>query len=184
MDDITHAIIAYERALMLSPGDADVRFNLQLARSKTVDKIVPESEMFFFTWYKALVNQSSVDGWARMALLTLALAIVLLLIYLFTEPVWLRKLGFFGGLLMLSATLLCNVFAWQQKQMLSERSGAIILESAVPVKSTPEPSGTDLFILHEGTKVEIVDGSMRGWSEIRVPDGKQGWVETSQIEII
>ena len=111
-------------------------------------------------------------------------AIVLLLIYLFTDPVWLRKLGFFGGLAMIVVLLLCNVFAWQQMRQADSRTGAIIFESAVPVKSSPTGNGTDLFILHEGTRVDIVDGTMADWKEIRVPDGKQGWVESRQIEVI
>ena len=77
-----------------------------------------------------------------------------------------------------------NVFAWHQKQMIDHRDGAIIMESAVTVKSTPAQNGTDLFILHEGTKVTIIDDTMDGWREVRVPDGKQGWLETSQIEEI
>ena len=184
MEDITQAILAYERALRLSPGDSDIRFNLQMARSKTVDKIVPESEMFFVTWYRSLVNMASADGWARLALIAMALAIVLLLVYLFTSPVWLRKVGFFGGLVMLLCLVLSHLFAWQQMRQSGLRSGAIVVQSAVPVKSTPVDNGTDLFILHDGTRVDIIDDSMIDWKEIRVPDGKQGWVETSQIEVI
>jgi tetratricopeptide (TPR) repeat protein len=184
VDDITRAVINYERALNLSPGDADIRFNLQMARSKTIDKIVPESEMFFVTWYHSLVNVASVDGWARMAIMMLGLAVVLALVYLFSMPIWLRKLGFFGALLALVLFLLGNVLAWQQKQDRIDRKGAVIIESAVSVKSTPAQNGTDLFILHEGTKVTVIDDSMRDWKEIRVADGKRGWLETKQIEKI
>ena len=183
-DNITRAVLNYERALLLAPADADIRFNLQMAQSKTVDKIVPESEMFLVTWYHSLLNLGSVDGWARMALISLALAIILALVYLFSDPVWERKLGFFGAIAMLILFLLGNLFAWQQKVELSDRRGAIIIEGAVNVKSTPAKDGTDLFILHEGTKVHITDDSMRDWKEVRVPDGKQGWVESKQIEVI
>lgn len=183
-DNITRAVLNYERALLLSPGDGDIRFNLQMARSKTIDKITPESEMFFVTWYHALVNIMSVDGWARTALVSFALAIVLALAYLFSARIWVRKVGFFGGLAFIAVFILANLFAYQQRQELVNRTGTIIISSAVPVKSTPSKSGTDLFILHEGTKVEITDGTMRGWKEIRVADGKEGWIETSKIEII
>lgn len=183
-DNITRAVLNYERALLLSPGDGDIRFNLQMARSKTIDKITPESEMFFVTWYHALVNIMSVDGWARTALVSFALAIVLALVYLFSARIWVRKVGFFGGLAFIAVFILANLFAYQQRQELVNRTGAIIISSAVPVKSTPSKSGTDLFILHEGTKVEITDGTMRGWKEISVADGKEGWIETSKIEII
>ena len=183
-ENITRAVLNYERALLLSPGDRDIRFNLQIAQSKTIDKIVPESEMFFFTWYKSLVNMMSVDGWARTSLVSLSLVIILLLVYLFSSRIWLRKIGFFAGFAFLLLFVISNIFAWQQKQNLLYRKGAIVTVPSVTVKSTPASNGTDLFILHEGTKVIITDGSMKGWKEIRIADGKEGWIESKQIEEI
>lgn len=183
-DNITRAIINYERALLLSPGDRDIRFNLQMAREKTIDKITPESEMFFITWYRSLVNLMSVDAWAKSAQIILTLAILLALLYLFAERIWLRKSGFFGALTFLILFGLCNLFAAQQKDALIHRTGAVITASAVTAKSTPASNGTDLFILHEGTKVEILDDSMRDWKEVKVADGKRGWIQSKQMEII
>ena len=183
-ENITRAVLNYERALLLSPGDRDIRFNLQMARSKTIDKITPEQDMFFVTWYRSLVNLTSVDGWADIALISLALAIVLALLYLFSERIWLRKVGFFGAIILIVFFLLGNVFAHQQKDLLVNRRGAIVTAPAVTVKSTPAKQGTDLFILHEGTKVTITDGSMKDWKGIRIADGKEGWIETQQIEFI
>ena len=183
-ENITQAVLNYERALLLSPGDRDIRFNLQLASSKTIDKIVPESEMFFVTWYHSLVNLMSVDGWARTSLISLALAIFLSLIYLFSDRLWLRKTGFFGGVLLLLLFVLSNVFASQQKKNLLFRKGAIVIAPSVTIKSTPAHNGTDLFILHEGTKVNITDDAMKGWKEIRIADGKEGWIESNKIEKI
>jgi hypothetical protein len=184
MDDMPRAVLNYERALLLSPGDADIRFNLQMARSKTIDKITPESEMFFVTWYHSLVNLTSVDGWAHLALIALALAIVLALLYLFADAIWMRKAGFFGAIGLLLVFTLANFFAYAQKQSFLYRRGAIIMAPAATVRSTPAKQGTDLFILHEGTKVNIIDDAMKQWKRIRVADGKEGWVETSQIEVI
>jgi len=183
-ENIPQAVLNYERALLLSPGDRDIRFNLQIARSKTYDKIVPESEMFFVTWYRSLVSLMSVDGWARTALVALGLTIVLLLVYLFSDRLWLRKVGFFGGVALLLLFFAGNLFAWQQKQDLLNRKGAIIFAPSVTVKSTPAANGTDLFILHEGTKVTIIDGSMKDWKEIHIADGKEGWIESKLIRII
>ena len=183
-ENITRAVLNYERALLLSPSDPDIRFNLQMARSKTIDKIVPEQEMFFVTWYRSLVNLASVDGWAMIALICLGLAIILALIYLFSDLVWLRKVAFFGALFMIVIFVCSNLFAHQQKTQLLNRTGAIITESAVTVKSTPAKNGIDLFILHEGTKVTIIDASMKEWKEIRLADGKEGWIETRQMETI
>jgi len=184
MDNMTLAVLNYERALLLSPGDGDIRFNLQMARSKTIDKIVPESEMFFVTWYRSLVNLQSVDAWARMAIIALVGAILLALAYLFANAIWLRKIGFFGGMFFVLVFLVSNLLAWQQKRALIHRTGAVIMPAAVNVKSTPSKNGTDLFILHEGTKVNITDGTMRDWKKIRVADGKEGWIETREIEVI
>ena len=183
-ENITRAVLNYERALLLSPGDGDIRFNLQIARSKTIDKIVPESEMFFVTWYRSLVNIMSVDGRGRTALVSLALVIVLFLVYLFSARVWMQKVGFFGGGVLFALFILSNIFAWQQRQQLLYRQGAIVVAPSVTVKSTPAQNGTDLFILHEGTKVEITDGSMKNWREIRLADGKKGWLESKKIEVI
>ena len=183
-ENITRAVLNYERALLLSPGDGDIRFNLQIARSKTIDKIVPESEMFFVTWYRSLVNMMSVDGWGRLALVSLALVIVLFLVYLFSARVWLQEVGFFGGGALLLVFVLSNFFAWQQRHQLLYRQGAIVVAPSVTVKSTPAQNGTDLFILHEGTKVVITDGSMKNWREIRLADGKKGWIESKKIELI
>ncbi len=183
-EDITHAVLSYERALLLSPGDRDIRFNLQMARSKTIDKITPESEMFFVTWYRSLVNLMSVDAWAFAALTALALAIALALVYLFANRIWLRKLGFFGAIGLLLLFVLANILAYSQKQELVSRSSAIITSSAVGVKSTPADDGTELFILHEGTKVEITDGAMKQWKRVRVVDGKDGWVKAKDMEVI
>jgi len=183
-DNITKAVLNYERALLLSPGDKDIRYNLQLARSKTIDKITPESEMFFVTWYHSLVNMMSVDGWANTAVVCLFLALLLALVYLFANSVTVRKIGFFGGLLMLAVFILSNIMAYQQKRELVDRDGGIVTASSVTVKSTPSDSGTDLFVIHEGTKVTVTDGSMKGWKEIRIADGKSGWIPTDKIEMI
>ena len=184
LGDIPHAILSYERALLLAPSDGDIRFNLQMARQKTVDKIEPESEMFFVTWLRSLVNMASSDGWARVAIIALALAVLLALAWLFGGRLWLRKVGFFGGLLMLVCFVLANVFAMQQRRQLTQRTGAVIMAGAVTVKSTPAQNGTELFVLHAGTRVEITDDSMNDWCEVRLPDGKQGWLESSQLEKI
>lgn len=184
MDSITKAVLNYERALLLAPGDRDTRFNLQMAQSKTIDKITPENEMFFVTWYRSLVNIASVDEWAVVSLIALALAIITSLIYFFSNYLWLQKTSFFCSLFFIIAFLSGTLFAYQQKKRLSEHTGAIIISVSVPIKSTPSHNGTDLFLLHEGTKVEISDSTMKNWKKIVIADGKEGWIENSNIEII
>ncbi len=183
-DNITQAVLAYERALMLSPGDGDIRFNLEMARSKTIDKITPRSEMFFVTWYKAVVNFMSVDGWAYCAIVCLVLAIISALLYLFSDKMILRKGGFYGGLFFLLVFVLANVFAFNQHYLLINRTGAIIMSPSVTVKKGPSADSGDSFVLHEGTRVDIVDKSLGEWRSIRLADGREGWITSKQIEEI
>lgn len=183
-DNITKAVLNYERARLLSPGDDDINFNLQFARSKTIDKITPQSEMFFVTWYKSLVNFTSVDNWAKTGILCIVMALLLVLLYLFGPQLMLRKIGFFGGLAFFVIFLLSNLFAFQQKQALDNRTGAIIMTPSVNIKKTPAKNSADQFVLHEGTRVDIIDKGMTDWRCIRIGDGREGWIETKAIEEI
>ena len=183
-DNITRAIINYERAFMLSPGDEDIRFNLQLAQSKTIDKIAPASEMFFVTWYQSLVNLTSVDRWAYVAIVSIILVLLLVLIYLFADNLRLRKVGFFGAIAFLVLFILANIFAYQQKRQLENRNGAIVIAPSASVKKTPADNSETTFVLHEGTKVKITDKSISKWVEIEIADGRNGWVTNDRIEEI
>lgn len=183
-DNITQALLAYERALQLSPGDNDIRFNLQYARSKTIDKITPETEMFFVTWYHSLVNFTSVDRWANTAIFSIVMALLLILVFLFAPQMWARKSGFYGSAAFLLLFAFANLFAFQQKHELETKQGAIVIAPTVNVKKTPAASGTDVFVIHEGTRVDISDRGMKQWRGIKLADGREGWLKTSQIEEI
>ena len=124
--------------------------------------------MFFVTWYKSLVNFTSVDNWAKTGILCIVLALLLVLLYLFGPQLMLRKIGFFGGLAFFVIFLLSNLFAFQQKQALDNRTGAIIISPSVNIKKTPAKNSADQFVLHEGTRVDIIDKGMTDWRCIRV----------------
>lgn len=183
-DSITMAILAYERALLLSPGDNDIRFNLQFARSKTIDKLAPESEVVFSTWYRSIVNFTSADSWAVVSIVSVVLALILMLVYLFVPQLLWRKVGFFGASFFIIVFGLSTLFAWSQHNAFTNRKGAIIMVSSVNVKKTPVQNGEDAFILHEGTRVEVTDSSLPGWKGVRLSDGREGWIPTSKLEMI
>lgn len=182
--DIAKAILSYERALLLQPGNADIRANLEIARSKTIDKVVPVPEIFFVSWAKSLINCMSIDAWAKLGVVFFVLLLVSLYLFFFSRQIVWKKTGFIAGLVLLAFVILSNVFASQQKSELTNRNDAVVLSPSVTVRSTPSDSGTSLFILHEGHKVEIKDNSMREWKEIRLEDGKVGWVPAFAIEVI
>lgn len=183
-DNITRAVLNYERALLLSPGDEDIRFNLQMARSKTIDKITPKSEMFFVTWYKSLVNLTSVDGWAQTSIISMSFALVLVLCYLFGHKVLLRKTGFYGAVVFVVLFVLSNIFAYEQKRTLTMKTGAIVTSPSVALKKTPAANSEYSAIIHEGSRVEIIDDTMKDWKFVELEDGREGWVLARQIERI
>ena len=178
------AVLAYERALRLSPGDDDIRFNLQFAQRKLIDKVPQTSEMFFFTAWRSLTNLFAVDTWAIFAVCSLAFTLVLLLLFLFGSTMWMRKTGFFGAIGFLLFFLLCNLFAWQQRNRLESKSEAIVVSNEVQVKKTPSAASNNEFVIHEGTKVDILDKTMKDWRMVRLGDGREGWVKAMQLEEI
>ena len=165
-NEFAKAILNYERALLLNPGNEDARFNLEMANTHIVDKIDPVGKFFLSVWIDSLRNFLSSNTWAVIGIVSFLLFIGGLYLYLFSKSVKAKKFGFFGGIILFLIAVLANWFA-----------------ATVPVKSSPAESGTDLFILHEGTKVSILS-KLGDWSEVKISDGNRGWLPSSSIEII
>lgn len=183
-DSLAQAILNYERAYRLSPSDADVKFNLQFARSKTIDKITPESDNFFVALYRDVVTFANVDTWASWSIGSIVVALVLMLCYLFASPLWLRKTGFFGSAAFLAVFVFSTLFAWQQKYWLQHGCGAIVMSPSINVKAIPEDKSPDAFVIHEGTRVDIIDDGLKGWKQVELGDGREGWIKSGMIEKI
>lgn len=184
MDEIALAILNYERALLMEPSNADVKFNLELARSKTVDKNALMSELFFVRWYRDFASIMSADSWSRVAILCFIIFISCLALFIFSKKRKTKKIIFIFALLSLLCTALANIIASNQTAKLQHRESAIVVEPSVTVRSTPSVNGTELFILHEGKKVTIKDDSMKAWKEIEIEDGNIGWLPAESIERI
>ena len=177
------AILNYERALLLSPGDEDVRFNLDMAKSHITDKIEPVETFFLTMWFHSVRDSLSSNAWAVVGIVSFLLIIVCLFLYFFTRIVVLKKIGYFLGLILVLVTIIANNFAFSLKDKLTDREEAIIFAPTITVKSSPADSGTDLFILHEGTKVSVLS-TVGEWSEIKLSDGNRGWMPTGKLRII
>lgn len=177
------AILNYERALVLDPGDSDIRFNLQMARQKTVDKIEPVDDFFLNRWLDTIRNMGAADSWAKVGIVSFILFIGCLILFFFSKWIHLKKIGFYLGVVLLVLIICSNIFAKNQKEEMVNRKGAIIFAPTVTIKGSPDTSGTDLFILHEGTKVST-KSKLGNWSEIETEDGNVGWIPTKDIEII
>ena len=183
-DNIPLAILNYERALVLSPGDGDIRSNLAFARGKTIDKVTPPSEMFFVTWWRNLTHLQSLTAWATTGIICFVLALVCLLIYFLAFSIPIRKAGFYLSLLFFLLVVLTNLAAYSQYTEMANHAAAIVMDPAISVKSSPSENSTDLFLIHEGSKVEILDSTMKNWYEVKFEEGKQGLIPAQAVEII
>jgi tetratricopeptide (TPR) repeat protein len=183
-DKAAPAILNYERALLIKPGDSDVRLNLEMARQKTVDKIEPAGDIIFVKWLHAVQNLIGVDSWATVGIFCFVLFIVCLVLYFFSKLMSLKKTGFYAGILLFIIVIFANIFAYNQKKELIDRKGAIVFAPVVTAKSSPDNSGKDLFVIHEGTKVYI-KSSIGDWNEISLEDGSSvGWIQKKDITVI
>lgn len=184
LDDIAHSVLWFERALKLDPSNKDVLFNLELARTKTIDKIVPQHEFILFTYFRSVTNWFSLRTWTIIGLFSFVTLLVCLLLFWGSDSLFVRKLAFSSAVLLLLVSVLSNVCAMKQKDFKQVHTSGIITAPAVTVKSTPADNGNDLFVLHEGSKVEILDSSLKEWCEVSIADGKQGWIQKKSFDLI
>ena len=182
--DYAHAILYYERALKLDPSYSDARFNLEFAEEFIQDKIESVPEFFLKTWVRKIDYLLSSDAWTVLFFIFLAVALAGLLLYLLSAETGKRRLGFFGLVIAFLLSVICLAFAASQKADYNKADSAVITTAVTSVKSSPgAESAKDLFILHEGTKVKIMD-AVGEWYNIELSDGRQGWIKSSDFEVI
>ena len=182
-NDFTSSILYYEKALKLDPGNEDVNFNLKIANTKITDKIEPIPELFYKRWYKKLIESFSVDKWSKFGLAFLCFGLVAGLFYVVSKNLLIRKAGFWLGNFFIFMSLFSFLFAWQSYDDIMHRKEAIIFTPTVTIKSSPDEKSIDLFVLHEGAKVELID-NIGTWYEIRIANGSVGWLIASSVEKI
>lgn len=181
--NIPRAILNYERAKLLAPNDKDITANLELANSRIVDKIDSELTSLLSKWVSQFRDINSANQWAYIAIIAFIIAIIGIALYIFSKSMAIKKIGFFSAIVLIIVCFVSNIFAYQQSIKIEERTTAIITTPSVVVRSSPAESGTELFLIHEGTKVSISD-KVGNWDKIELSDGKVGWMESSKLEII
>lgn len=182
-DDMAKAILYYNKAAKLAPTDSDTLYNLTVAQERIKDNIDELPEFFMFTLHKNMYSMLNSGQWAIFSLILLLFAGVFMLLFLLSPKLQLRKVGFFAMLVSFVLSASATSYSIGQRREMLDDTKAIVMVKSVTAKSSPDYSSTDLFILHEGTKVEI--GKQIGlWSEITIADGKQGWILSENIETI
>jgi tetratricopeptide (TPR) repeat protein len=183
LGNVPGAILFYERALLLKPADDDINYNLQIARTMVVDKFEEIPELFFVRWFDFLSLLLSSNVWAVLSILTFIMVLICLSIYIYSSRYRLKVLGFWIALLLFIISASTLAFTVRNKSLVFDSHKAVIFAPIVNGKSSPDSSGTDLFVLHEGSKVTLED-SVGEWYEIKLSDGNKGWVPSNTLTII
>lgn len=182
--DIAMAMLYYERALKLDPSYSDARYNRTVVSDFVQDRIEPVPEFILKTWVRELCYGLDSDTWAVAGLVFLVVTAAALLLLFLSSSLALRRTGFFSAIVFLLLAVMAITFSFWQKADYMRKDGAIIMTPVVSVKSSPSSeASTDLFILHEGTKVLIID-EVGEWRNIELADGRQGWMRSSDMSII
>lgn len=183
LNNVPSAILFYERAYLLKPADEDINYNLQVARTLIVDRFQEIPELFFVKWYNFVSLFLSTNSWAKISVISFIFFLLLLSLYIYTTRYRFKIIGFWLAVFCIVLSLSSLAFSLRNKSLVYDSHKAIISTPLVNGKSSPDKSGNDLFVLHEGTKVTVED-EVGEWKEIRLSDGNKGWVPVNSLIII
>ena len=190
LKDNVHAVLYYERALLLDPSNSDARFNLDFVRGKMQ---LPDDagDSWFSNWVDQTVSRLSSNTWAIIAIVTFLLFLAGVAAYLFLDNVLMRKVGFFGGALMIVASLLANLAAFHVYHKATDGNGAIVMPETVTLGTaprTPRDKSEEAFELRQGTRVEIIDSvsdkASGKWLQVSTAGGHKAWLNAQAVEVI
>jgi len=181
--DIPSAILYYEKAKKLSPNDGDILYNLNISNSMIVDKIDKVPELFIKRWWDYFYNLFDADTWAVWSLVSFALLVLMVGIFALSRERKTRKMAFFIGLLFVALSLVSFGLASQRAYYTENHLEAIVFTPAVTVKSSPSSNSVDLFVVHQGTKIKIMD-EVDNWVKIKIQNGSIGWLPKGSLKKI
>ena len=182
-NSIGHAILYYEKALKLEPAHEDALNNLDFVSKYRQDTFEEVPELFLRTWVKGFVKLFPEQTWSILALIFFIIILAGILIYLFSRYMIMKKAAFISALVSLVLFVLSVSSAISGHRDIVNPDAGIILVPSVVVRSSPSSSGTELFILHEGTKIKVNE-EVSGWQNVRVIDGREGWIKKGDFETI
>ena len=182
-DNKAYALLWYERALRLDPTNEDIKHNISFVNNTLVDKIEVMPEFVITKWWNGVSKSMVSNTWAICSIVLCFFLFALIALILFAPRQWLRSGSFILSFVVLLLLVLSIIFARKESVRYQNQPEAIIVKSVATAKSTPNQSGADLFILHEGLKVSISD-KVSEWYEIRLPNGEKGWIREDGVVVI
>jgi len=183
LNRIAPSIYNYEKALQLKPNDQEIKNNLEFAQNMTVDAITPLPQNTFKKWYRAVLGLFSLNGWAILTVVLLGIFTLCFLVYYFSTSTSLKRGFFTVSFLALGLGLLSLTMAFQAQADAQNRNFAIVFSPEAEIKNAPNLAGESSFVLHEGTKVRVLEQDVN-WARIQLADGKEGWIPASDLKIL
>jgi tetratricopeptide (TPR) repeat protein len=181
--DIPSAILYYEKAWKLRPGDENTLFNLKVAQTRIIDKIDELPRPFYVDFWNTIRVMFPLHVWSVIILVFLTLTFLSAAAFLLARSILMRKAAFWFGMVFFGVTVLSGIAAWSQYHYVVKVPEAIVFDPTVHVKSSPDAGSIDLFVIHEGTKVRITD-QIGEWQEVRIANGSMGWIRSSAVKRI
>ncbi|MBN2765332.1 MAG: tetratricopeptide repeat protein [Paludibacteraceae bacterium] len=183
MNETGKSILNYERALRLRPGYKNALINLEFAQARVVDNVIQAPSFFLKRWFTDIMKMLSSNQWFWLAFVAFIITLVFALFFVYGASHFLRRFSFYTATIMAVLMVVTLFFSGLRKNQMLHHNEAIIMTGSVTAKSSPDKSGTDLFQLHEGTKVKV-KSTLGEWTEIVLGNGTPGWIQTQIIEII
>jgi tetratricopeptide (TPR) repeat protein len=181
--DIPSAVLNYEKALLLKPFNEDAKYNLEIAKTYTIDKLEIIPEVFFIRWFKLISLLLHTNTWSLISIACFALSLVLFAVFLFSARYKMKKTSFFLAVTLFVISLASFSLALTNKSLTINNKEAIVVEPVVTGTSSPGTGGNELFVIHEGTKVRVED-RLGEWYEIKLSDGTVGWIPMNLVKKI
>jgi len=182
-NEIPKAILYYEKAKKLDPHDEDINYNLELAKTKIADKIEPIPEFFLKQWWRSILMLFTETQWVYINIIVYTLFLLFIVIFFISRSKTRKQFAFSMGIIFLSLSLLTGIFGFQSSQQIHSHKTAIVFTPTVNVKSSPSEKSSTLFVIHQGTKVKLID-QLKDWYRIKLANGSQGWMHKEDFEKI
>jgi hypothetical protein len=183
LGEVPKAILYYEKARKLAPNDPDIIYNLELANTRIADKIEPVPEFFLKKWWKRAINFFTEEQWMLINVFSFGLMLVFAVIFFVAHTKGSKQLGFYLGIIFLFISLMTGLMGYSNYKNLNTHNSAIVFTPTVNVKSSPTDGANTIFVIHQGTKVELID-QVKDWYRIKLANGSVGWIKAEDFEKI
>ena len=183
LNHVGPSIFFFEKALQLAPNDTDIKNNIAYARNMTIDAIDVVPQVGISKFLNNVTGIMSFDGWAMTTVALFLIFVILFISYYFAEYTTRKRAAFSSSIIILCVGFVTLFFAFHEYGLDKKDNPAIIYVQESQVKNEPNLSSQEVFKLHEGTKVQILD-TVNNWKKIKLSDGKTGWISSADIKVL